>query len=312
MPTTPWRALVTVPLILLTAGALHAQRNVARTDDHPLLRRASGAQLTHREVKADHTCDLPTGAVHGSRFSRTAEFRGRTTSVTYTLKQGRSVGDVYRELADQLRDAGLEPLFECKDGKCGSGTGPANFCTPAWRGANGQRQLTGTVQRPGGSAIVSLHVQAPENRERAVAHIIVMEVGTPTWTGIGAGIRPGTQALTTFSAATLLTKGKVDLAEPLFQPKSATLRTEADPVLADIAQFLKQNPSLNVIVANSSRTGDGWMADQILSRNRALALDAALTSRHGVAANRVKAQANGGGNMENVRGDSQTQLLLDK
>lgn len=309
------RALLAVPLFLFATGALQAQRTVASNDDHPLLRHAAGSKIAHKEVQEDHTCDLPTGPAQGSRFSSTREFRGRATSITYTQQQGRSIGDVYRELQEQLQASGMQVLFSCKDGKCGTGTGPANFCIPAWRGSNGQRQLTGTIQRPGGYSVVSLHVQAPDTRERAVAHVTVVEVSNRTGTAVGAGVRPGTpvaNATATFSSATLLRTGQVALAEPLFQPKSAHLRPEANQVLADIALFLKQNPGVQVIVANGTDAGAGILASLLLSRDRAGAVVTALTSRYGVAANRVKAQGNGRVNMDNVAGDSQTLLLLDR
>jgi OmpA-OmpF porin, OOP family len=312
MRPTLWRALAVVPLFLLTSGALHAQRNVASAVDHPLLHRAAGSRITQKEVQTNHTCDLPTGAAEGNRFSHTREFRGRVTTITYAQRQGRSVGDVYRELEQQMLSAGIRVYFKCKDGKCGSGAGFGNFCVPAWRGANGQMQLTGEIPGPGGKlAVVSLHVQAPDNRERAVAHLTVVESDGPTWTGVGAGIRPGTKA-TTFSTSALMSTGRVALPEPLFQAKSAALRTETTPVLADIAKFLTQNPGVNVIVANSTSTDGGWLGDIGLSRSRALAITSALTNQYGIAANRVKAQGNGGQNMDTVKGDSQTQLIVDR
>jgi OmpA-OmpF porin, OOP family len=307
-----WQALIAAPLFLLTPGALHAQRTVANAGDHPLLRRAVGSEIAQREVKTNHTCDLPTGAVEGNRFSQTREFRGTVTTITYTQKQGASIGDVYRQLEQQLLDSGIRVFFKCKDGKCGEGTGPANFCTPAWRGSNGQRQLTGEIQNGGRIAVLSLHVQAPENRQRAVAHLTVVEAEGSTWPALGAGIRPGTKPAATFSTATLLSTGKVMLPEPLFQSKSASLRAETTPVLADIARFLTQNPGVNVTVANSTSTDSGWLRDIGLSRDRALAITTALTTRYGIAANRLKAQGNGGQNMDTVEGDSQTQLIVDK
>jgi len=306
------RALAAVPLFLLTSGTLHAQRTVANAGDHPLLRRVVGSEIAQREVKTNHTCDLPTGAVEGNRFSHTREFRGTVTTITYVQKQGASIGDVYRQLEQQLLDSGIRVFFKCKDGKCGEGTGPANFCTPAWRGSNGQRQLTGEIQNGGRIAVLSLHVQAPENRERAVAHLTVVEAEGSTWPALGAGIRPGTKPAATFSTATLLSTGKVLLPEPLFQSKSATLRSETTPVLDDIAQFLKQNPGVNITVSNATHTGGSWLNDFTLSRSRAGAITTALTSGYGIATNRVKAQGVGGANMNNVAGDSQTQLILDK
>lgn len=306
-----WQALIAAPLFLLTPGALNAQRDVAGAVDHPLLHRTAGSRITQEEVRNNHTCDLPTGAVEGTRFSHTREFRGRATAITYVQGIGGSVGDVYRELEQQLLDEGIHVYFKCKDGNCGQGTGPANYCTPAWRGANGQRQLTGYIQGPRGTTVVSLHVQAPDNRQLAVAHVTILEMNDSTWKGVGAGIRPGSK-ISTFSPAALLSTGKVLLPEPLFQSKSASLRPETTSVLADIAEFLKQNPSVNIMVANSTSTEGGWLRDIGLSRDRALAITGALTSRYGIAANRVKAQGNGGQNMEGVKGDSRTQLIINK
>lgn len=179
---------VLIASLLLTPGLLNAQRQVARTVDHALLLRASGSVIARKETRNNHTCDLPTGPARGNRFTDTEEFRGTATSVTYAQRHGRSIGDVYRELRQQLAEAGVQVIYQCADGKCGRGTGPANWCNPPWRGANGQRHLTGAIINGSSVAIISLHVQAPDDRERAVAHLTVVELDDPSAAGRASGV----------------------------------------------------------------------------------------------------------------------------
>jgi OmpA-OmpF porin, OOP family len=305
------RTLLFSALLLLGAGTVHAQRDVAN-EDHPLLRRAAGSRIADKDVKEFGTCDLPIGPVNGNRFSGTREWQGRVTSITYDQRQGRSIGDVYRELSNQLSQQGLRVLYTCQDGRCGSGSGPSNFCAPAWRGRNGQRQLTGVIERNGQTVVVSLHVQAPDNRERAVAHLTVIEAQPRD--GLGSGVivrKPGTVGNNRNEAAWLATLnrgGRITLTEPIFQPTSAELRSDAGGILSSVAQFLDRNPGVRIVVVNTTDTDHGKTFDLLLSQQRAKNFANALTSRYGIAANRVGSEGIGTGSTPN--GDSQTSIEL--
>jgi outer membrane protein OmpA-like peptidoglycan-associated protein len=302
--------ILSFSLLLLGLGTAHAQRNVA-ADDHPLLRRAVGSRIADKDVKEFGTCDLPVGPVSGDRFSKTREWQGRVTTITYDQRQGRSIGDVYRELETQLSQEGMRVLYTCQNGRCGSGSGPSNFCAPAWRGRNGQRQLTGVIERNNQTVVVSLHVQAPDNPERAVAHLTVIEPSVRQGVGSGVAVRkPGTVSNNRNDAAWLATLnrgGRVTLREPIFQPATAQLRSDAGGILSTLAQFLNRNPGVRIVVVNASDTDRDKTFDLMLSQARAKSLADALTSRYGIASNRVASQGIAG---PTPSGDSQTAIEL--
>jgi OOP family OmpA-OmpF porin len=307
------RTILTFSFLLLGAATAQAQRDVAN-EDHPLLRRAAGSRIADKDVKEFGTCDLPVGPVSGDRFSKTREWQGRVTSITYDQRQGRSIGDVYRELESQLSQQGFRVLFTCRDGRCGSGSGPSNFCAPAWRGRNGQRQLTGVIERNNQTVVVSLHVQAPDNPERAVAHLTVIEPESREGLGSGTVVRkPGTISNNRNDAAWLATLnrgGRITLSEPIFQPASAQLRSDAGGILSTLAQFLNRNPGVRIVVVNATDTDHDKTFDLLLSQQRARSFTTALVSRYGIASNRVASEGIGTGSTPT--GDSQTAIELQR
>lgn len=303
------RTILTFSFLLLGTATVHAQRDVAN-EDHPLLHRAAGSRIADKDVKEFGTCDLPVGPVSGDRFTTTREWQGRVTRITYEQRQGRSIADVYRELETQLSQQGMRVLFTCQNGRCGSGSGPSNFCAPAWRGRNGQRQLTGVIERNNQAVVVSLHVQAPDNPERAVAHLTVIE---PSREGLGSGVivrKPPVSNNRNDAAwlATLNRGGRITLSEPIFQPASALLRSDAGGILSTLAQFLNRNPGVRIVVVNATDTDHDKTFDLLLSQQRARNFASALVSRYGIANNRVESTGIGTGSTPT--GDSQTAIEL--
>lgn len=87
--------------------------------------------------------------------------------------------------------------------------------------------------------------------------------------------------------------GRVVLYGILFDTDKAVIKPESEPVLAEIAKMLKAEPSLNLfVVGHTDKVGD-LDHNLKLSQERAAAVTAALTSRFGIAANRLSAHGVG-------------------
>jgi OmpA-OmpF porin, OOP family len=277
-----------VLLLLAPAGSVIAQ-DVAGARDHPVLSRVAGSRITEYHVDPDGECLVPLGPARGRSFTESQKAQGKVTRITYAQRQGLSVGDVYREFSKSFANSGIRQLFTCSDASCGSGMGSLTSCTGAWNGANGQRQFTGTSEGPNGAAIVSLHVQAPQDRQRAVAVLTVIEVGDGAGAapqGVGAGMSP--ESIQQFRG-----RGFVEFGEPLFLQGASRFTTQAPQILQGVANYLKENPSVRVFVVNHTDNESSWQAALDLSKARAQLIVQTLITRYGIQANRLVAQGVG-------------------
>lgn len=91
----------------------------------------------------------------------------------------------------------------------------------------------------------------------------------------------------------LVADGRVATQGILFASGSTTIRPESTPTLGEIADALRQNPSMRLrIEGHTDAVGDA-ASNQRLSEQRAQAVVAHLTSREGIAANRLEAAGMG-------------------
>ena len=268
----------------ILATAAQAQ-DVASSRDHPMIRRVAGSTIREFNVTPNGQCILPLGPARGDTFTESSPARGKVTRIVYTQRQGLTVGDVYREFDRSFRDGGIKASFTCSDGSCGTGTGPANACSAPWNGVNGQRQFTGSTVSGNQVALISLHVQAPVNQQRAVATLTVIEPTPPDQGGVGAGISPMRTAL--------VSRGFMDLEGPLFANGSSRLLPQADRVLQQVAAYLKQNPSVRLFVVNHTDNEGNWQREMELSRDRAQVIVRALGTKYGITGNRLFPQGVG-------------------
>ncbi len=87
--------------------------------------------------------------------------------------------------------------------------------------------------------------------------------------------------------------GKVALYGIYFDTDKSVVKPESGPTLKEIAQLLKENPSLKVyVVGHTDGTGD-FAHNRKLSEARAQAVVKELTGKHGVAVSRLKADGVG-------------------
>jgi len=88
-------------------------------------------------------------------------------------------------------------------------------------------------------------------------------------------------------ASGLSANGSVSLYGLYFDTAKAELKPESEPMLAEIAKLLKENPALRVyIVGHTDMVGDA-AANIKLSQARAQAVIGALAAKHGIAAARM-------------------------
>jgi OmpA-OmpF porin, OOP family len=87
----------------------------------------------------------------------------------------------------------------------------------------------------------------------------------------------------------LAATGHIAVYDILFDTGKSEIKPESEPTLQEIAKLLSQSPALRLhVVGHTDNVGDLAM-NMKLSQARAAAVVAALTGRHGIAANRLSA-----------------------
>lgn len=87
--------------------------------------------------------------------------------------------------------------------------------------------------------------------------------------------------------------GKVVFYGIYFDTDKATLKAESEPTLAEMAKFLKANGGVKVFIVGHTDMQGGLERNQKLSQERAAAVVAALSGRHGIARDRMTADGVG-------------------
>lgn len=82
--------------------------------------------------------------------------------------------------------------------------------------------------------------------------------------------------------------GKVALYGILFDFNSAAIKSESEPTLVQIANLLKEQPALKLLVVGHTDNVGGFESNQNLSERRAAAVVESLSKNYGVAAARLK------------------------
>jgi len=78
-----------------------------------------------------------------------------------------------------------------------------------------------------------------------------------------------------------------------FDTDKATLKAESDPTLAEMARFLRASPQTKVFIVGHTDMQGGIEHNLKLSRERAAAVAAALSGKHGIAKDRLAADGVG-------------------
>jgi OmpA-OmpF porin, OOP family len=79
----------------------------------------------------------------------------------------------------------------------------------------------------------------------------------------------------------------------LFDTAKADVKPESDPALQEVAKMLKGNPSLKVYVVGHTDNVGGLAANMDLSKRRAAAVVASLTTKYGIPAAQLQAYGDG-------------------
>ena len=272
--------LVLVPFA--TASLAHAQ-DVQGGKDHPLISRYPGSTIVEYRQKAFDEFELPLSAVADGKYAKTQHLEGKITGIYYTTPEGRSALEVSRNYESALKSAGFETLFNCAK-TCGDappgGSVPLDECCGNYGNA---RYLAAKLSRDSGDAYVALWVY--DSSYDIKTFLVVVEM------------KPMETGLVTVNAATLAgdisRTGHASVYGIYFDTGKADVKPESDATLKEIAKLLQQNPALKLYVVGHTDNQGTLDMNMDLSKKRADAVLASLTTKYGVAASKLRAAGDG-------------------
>jgi flagellar motor protein MotB len=272
----------------LTAAICGAQpQDLPNSKDHPLVTRYPGSVIDVYSVVEFDEFNLPLGKLKEAKFDKSQHLEGKITRIGYAVPAGRSILEVFRNYESALQRGGFTTLYSCTNADCGYGS-PKIITTGVddWGWGAGQRAISAKRARAEGDVYVSMHIGQWSNLVKGSAIMLYV-----------VEIKPMEGGLVTVDAAALggdITRsGHAAVYGIYFDTAKAEVKPESDAALKEIAKLLQQMPALKLLVVGHT-DGVGALASNMdLSKRRADAVVAALTTKYGVAATRLSAQGAG-------------------
>jgi len=279
--------------VLAAAAACVAKAqdsDIEGSKDHPLITRYPGSVITeYRYIEFDEAT-LPLGKTDDDGVpAKSQHLEGKITRIVYESPAHRSLLEVYRNYESALVKAGFQTLFTCVNNEGCNSHGPVIYAAADaedWSWSSGHRFIAAKAPKSTGDVYVALHVgqwSDPDKGPQVVLYVIE--------------VKPMEGGLVSVDAAALASditaSGHSSVYGIYFDTGKADVKPESDAALNEIATLLRQQPGLKLLVVGHTDNVGQLAANLDLSKRRADAVVNALTTRYGVAANRLIAQGAG-------------------
>jgi OmpA-OmpF porin, OOP family len=247
----------------------------AQQTDHPMLTGYPGAKITKKEVRDFDEQIMLLSNVRKDKSYDSQKLQGRVTVINYDDPSERSTLEKYKNYEDALKAAGFEIVWSC--------AGYETCSVP------GQIQIPGIGYFPYGDKVRNLTARL----KRAEGDVWVGLQVKPAWTDLQiVEVKPMETGMVKVTAEALgkgiFAEGRVPVYGILFDTGKSDIKPESAETLREIAAMLAKNPTLKVhIVGHTDNVGE-LAANLALSKSRANAVVAALTTTHKVAAARLR------------------------
>src|SRR5579871_491089 len=293
--------LMFAPVTRSTASQL-SQTDVPQSKDSPFVSRFAGSTIiAYHQAEYDEVA-LPMGPIKASTFTKTLPATGRVTRIVYASPAGKTTAEVFANFRNVLQGGGFKLLYSCTDGAsaAGKGCGGINFdevYAKAIMERDGkhynqmldllhstnedERYLLAELQRDGRQVDIGLLVT--QNQSNPVG--VLLQV-------IESGQMPMGQVIVDSAAMIkgLQNEGKIALYGLQFATDSTDLQPDSEPTLKQMSELLHQQPKLKVYIVGHTDDSGSLEHNLALSQRRAESVVQALTSRFGIAPDRLTAK----------------------
>ena len=275
--------------------------------DHPVVSRYAGSVILGYDFRKFDAFTLPLGPVGSSgsppvlQAKKSQKLEGRVTRILYLAPVERSTLEVFRNYETELKKGGFQVLFSCAAATCGQQPdGMRHFLFPmgteqqlkgrdlmrVWTMVQDQRYVAAKRSSPKGDTYASVYIAGdanpgvPATNNRSLVLLEIVETA------------PMDAGLVTVDAAAMAREiaqaGHVALYGIYFDTNRADLKPESTAAIVEIATLLKADPSLKLLVVGHTDSVGGYDPNIALSDRRAAAVLQELTTRHGIAAARLR------------------------
>jgi outer membrane protein OmpA-like peptidoglycan-associated protein len=309
-----------VSAISVAAQPAAALKDVSGAKDPAGIKRYDGSIIIGYKFEKFGEFTFPLGPLApapagGERLpSKAQHAEGQRTRVLYTAPVGRSSLEVLRNYEQELVKAGFATVYQCAASQCGdsnvaehylwtmenrlsnyppphSGRAPGQVTEYAFSSAKDQRLLTAHRTGAAGDAWVSVYVAVgafdmhaeTNNHPLALVDLVESAAMETKMVTVDAS------AMARGIAAT----GHVALYGILFDTAKTDIKPESTSTIAEVAKYLKQNPSVKLYVVGHTDNVGGHDYNMDLSARRAASVVRELTATHAVAAARLKPAGTG-------------------
>lgn len=283
-------------LVLATSSA---PDDLPGSHDHPIVSRFAGSRIIGYQQVAFDEAVFPLGPFKSSapdRFARSESLQGKITRIAYEAPSDKSTLEVFSNFAQALGAAGFNTRFSCAATSCGNA---ADFSDAMIRplldpmkarnammrtlyAIDGDtRVLTAHLDRPAGAVDVAVLVSHHDNQPVGVLLQVVeaKPMATDQVTVDAKAMSDG-----------LAQSGHIALYGIHFASDSAVLEQASDATLEQMAHLLKAQPALKVYIVGHTDNSGSLAHNTTLSQQRAAAVAEALSTRYGIAPQRMTAK----------------------
>jgi outer membrane protein OmpA-like peptidoglycan-associated protein len=270
-------------VVLLAAPARGQDREGSK--DHPLISRYPGAVINGYSQKEFDEWELPLSKVADGKYAKTQHVEGKVTGIHYDSPSNRSALEIFRNYEQALQQAGFQTLFTCGPKACGDSPPGEAFPVEGSFGnySDQARYLAAKRSGPQGDAYVALWVY---DSGFDVKQFLAVVETKPMESGL---VKVTAEAL----AGDIRRTGHASVYGIYFDTGKAEVKPESDAALKEIAALLKQDAQLKLYVVGHTDNQGALDLNMDLSKRRADAVSAALTSKYGVTAGRLQALGDG-------------------
>lgn len=293
------RIVVAVALVSLSTAALAQKADIAGSSDHPLVGRYDGSKITHYQAKAYEELKVPFRAQERSdtdKASWQTDLAGKLVSIRYEGPAGRSILEVMRNYEAALKAKGFEIRFSCRGKECAPGRSVSSF----WDGGRGGIGMPTTwdttnyllAERPAATGKVTVALLGVEtqggNTKMPVPHVAVTIVEAKPMEADKIRVLEASEM-----QQAIARDGRVAIYGIYFDFDKADIKPESAAQIEQLAELLKKNPQLEVLIVGHTDGQGAYDYNLSLSARRARAVLEALTTRHGIDAKRLTAAGAG-------------------
>jgi OmpA-OmpF porin, OOP family len=276
--------------------------DIQGSKDHPQFKRYEGAEIVKYEFREYDELTVPLGkAKHSQALVDSRRVEGAITRLTYKIPLGRSPLEVVRNYEAELKTDGFLELFRgAKDELGSSFAEAAGYKKIIWSPniaaltMNGDSQIFLAMQKQSGDADYIIMIYSVENRFWA-SNLNKKDGLAKGQTLVQVDIveRKAMEAkmvvvVAEEMAEEISSSGRVALYGILFDTDKASIKAESTESIIEIAKLLKNDPSLNLLVVGHTDSVGDFGYNMNLSQDRAAAVVAELTEKHGIEARRLK------------------------